>query len=76
MDVDDEEIVLNRQPRKRKLEEDLNVTEVNDLKLKVRRSCRLLKGKSSGSCVGSVYIDFPMYKDACQVQNRRWKSRR
>ena len=65
IEIKDEEFVLNKSPKKRKIDDDYTVVQLSDLKLKIRRSTRILRGTSSDQH-GSVFVDFPTYKDGSQ----------
>ena len=58
----DDQLVLNKTPKKRCIGDDCIVMQLDEFKLKVRRSTRLLRSTSSDQ-YGSVYVAFPTYKD-------------
>ena len=60
IEIKDDEVIMNTTPKKRKID-DFSVVQLSNLKLKIRRSTRLLRGSSSDHH-GSVFLDFPTYR--------------
>ena len=60
IEIKDDEVIMNTTPKQRKID-DFSVVQLSNLKLKIRRSTRLLRGSSSDQH-GSVFLDFPTYR--------------
>ena len=61
----DDDLILQKALKRRKLANNSVVVRLNGVNLKIRRSTRLLRSTSSDQH-GSVYVDFPTYKNGSQ----------
>lgn len=58
----EDEIAVSRAQKKAKINDVYTVVQLSDLKLKIRRSTRLLRGTDLNQH-GSMFVEFPTYKD-------------
>ena len=61
-EISNDQVMITKQPKRKRVNE-LSVLHLEDLKVKIRRSTRLLRQASSDK-YGFAFVDFPTYKTA------------